>query len=151
MYAKYYIEAGAPIDAEPQPPYFNLTGYGFPVGSTIQVSVESPGSYGVSGRSPSLGRTIVFTDGFSPDGFLGTMVHELTHGLGFAHMCGNWDYTTSGTSCCMCYSADFVLDDATPRAPDPWTAWMTGISLCAPHIKAIREQNLEDLGDLNWN
>jgi len=131
----------------------DLTDYGFSTGSTINVRVKSPGSYGVGGISPGLaGKTIVFTGWVSASNSLGTLVHELTHAFGLAHKCGNWDFktTTPSTSCTMNYGTWFILDDGTPRAPAPWTDKRTAPNLCAPHIKAIRESNLEDLPGLGW-
>ncbi len=130
----------------------DLDDYGFPNGSTVKIKVESPGSYGVGGISPGLsGKTIIFTGWVNAELLL-TSVHEMTHGFGLADKCGNWDYknNTPTTSCCMNYDSWFILDDMTPRAPIPWTNKRVGSSLCAHHIKAVRECNLEDMSALSW-
>jgi len=50
----------------------------------------------------------------------------------------------------MDYWYDFVLDNATPRIPIPWTNNRMGVYLCAQHLHAIRMSHLEDYGALGW-
>ena len=131
----------------------NLNDYGFMENSTIQIKVKSPGSYGVSGISPGLaGKTIVFTGLFSENTFLRTMIHELTHAFGLHHKCGNWDYKDNSpeNSCCMNYGEWFILDNGVPRKPIQWTNRRMDSSLCAQHLKAVRDAGLEGLSGLGW-
>jgi len=125
--------------------HMGLPDHGFMVGSTVQAKVYSPGALYTSGMSPPVvingdvyfqGRTVVF-DG----GGLGTMVHELTHGLGMAHMCGNKDYADEH-KCTMHYTHRWLQNNT--GALIPWSAGNGGNDLCAPHIKYIRQANLED-------
>ena len=69
-----------------------------------------------------------------------------------AHKCGNWDYKTNTptTACMMNYRSWFVLNDATPRAPIQWTNKRTSNSMCAPHIRAVRQTNPENPSGLGW-
>jgi len=129
----------------------DLTDYYFPAGSTIKVKVLSPGAYGVGGISPGLaGKTIVFTGWVAAAQSLDTLVHEMTHAFGLAHKCGNWDHKGTSSSCPMNYNSWFVLDDATPRKPIRWTNGKVRTSLCAPHLRVVREAHLEDLPSLGW-
>jgi hypothetical protein len=146
---KDYYEVDAPFGI----PVINadLTDYGFINGSTIMIQVKSPGSYGTGGQSPGLNsRAIVFTKFTPATQRLKVLVEEVTHAFGLAHKCGNWDYraTTPRKSCACNYQASFILNDATPRTPIPWTNNRAGVYHCARHIKAIREVKLESM--LGW-
>ena len=68
------------------------------------------------------------------------MVHELTHGLGMAHLCGNKDFAFSQT-CVMTYN-HLWIQDANGNLIQ-WTAGNTGLGLCAQHIVSVRKANLE--------
>ncbi len=76
-----------------------------------------------------------------------TLLHELTHGFDFPHMCGSWDYRTERKrSCVMNYLGQWLVK---PELPVPKTLLTnTGDGplgeLCARHIKELRRTHLED-------
>jgi hypothetical protein len=92
---------------------------------------------------------------------INALMHEFGHGLGFRHICGNWDYQshdTSGKCCTMHYDWHWMLDDLLDDPPpaggtlslEPWSGGYRGPYFCAPHIIAIRKANLEDNASLRW-
>ena len=95
--------------------------------------------------------TVVFT---ASGGKLKTLMHELTHGIGFHHICGNWDFksnSTTGTACAMHYDTwYFMLDDSSPRKLEYWTLGFGGEYYCEEHIIEVRKQNLETVSKLDW-
>jgi hypothetical protein len=153
IYKKNYQYVDIP---EQQLSFLNadLKDYGFAEGASIKVKVKTAGAYGTAGRSPGLAaKSIIYTGFINAATSQGTIIHELTHALSFAHKCGNWDYSSSGskTSCVMNYDSYFILDNDFPRKPIQWTNNKTSTSnLCARHIEAIRKYNLEEDDDLGW-
>lgn len=141
-----------------------LSDYGFANGTSIDVQVLndgdealvisgiSPGGADIAGKHYFGGRLIVFTKATPVSDQLGTLCHELCHAFDNAHKCGNWDWVNKvvRTSCCMCYWFQFVLDDASPRVPIPWTQNRSGADLCAHHIRRMRDYHLEDNQGLGW-
>ena len=140
----------------------HLGTYGIASGTTIRVQVlnagaafvggVSPGSILVGGRVYFGGRLMAFTDGQDPDELLITLCHELSHAFYNPHQCGNWDWEHKErrSACCMNYGYQFVLDNASPRRPIPWTQNLESPNLCGPHIVSIRDAHLEDNPALGW-
>lgn len=137
----------------------NLADYGFAPGTKIQVQVLTDGdeSFRVGGKSPMkgpyfAGKTVVFTESITREQALSFMCHELCHAFHNAHMCGNWDWINQAvrSSCCMNYWFQFVLDDASPRKPIPWTQNRVSADLCAEHILHIRRYHLDENPGLEW-
>lgn len=140
----------------------DLTDYGMVPGSSIDVQVMSegdealitggisPGGVDIGGKHYFGGRLLVFTRNKSDN--IGTLCHELCHAFDNAHKCGNWDWINQPhrTSCCMCYWFQFVLDDASPRKPIPWTQNRASAELCAHHVRRMRDYHLEDNPGLGW-
>lgn len=142
----------------------NLTDYGFSSGASIEVQVLndgdealvtggiSPGGTDIAGKHYFSGRLIVFTQSIPVADHLAVLCHELCHAFDNAHKCGNWDWEDQATraSCCMCYWFQFVLDDASPRRPIPWTQNRGAPNLCAQHLRRMRDYHLEDNPGLGW-
>ncbi|MEZ0469752.1 hypothetical protein [Luteimonas salinilitoris] len=142
----------------------NLSHYGFPAGATIPIQVLgagddalvtagiSPGGASVGGKHYFGGRLMVFTQNLTGSSVLVTLCHELCHAFDNAHKCGNWDWESKAgrTSCCMNYWFQFVLNDASPRAPIAWTQNKQSANMCGPHIISIRDYHLEDNPGLGW-
>jgi hypothetical protein len=147
----------------------DLSHYGFASGSTIRIQVLtkgqggvvvrgiSPGGAVVGGRHFFGGRLLVFTQsmpgpGGGPGAAIRLMCHELCHAFDNSHKCGNWDWIDQAnrTSCCMNYWIQFLLDDASPRAPIRWSQNRMSPELCAPHLRHIRDYHLEDNPGLGW-
>ncbi|NUQ64497.1 MAG: hypothetical protein HUU20_18685 [Pirellulales bacterium] len=122
-----------------------LNDYG--LSGTIPVRVTTAGGRNIAGMAPfpyHAGTTVIFTEWRTAD-ILATSVHELAHG-------GNWDYKSGSSekSCVMNYEEAFILTDGPTRTPIPWTSNRVGLSLCAEHIKAIRQRQLETITTLAW-
>lgn len=147
----------------------DLSHYGFAAGATIPIQVLSFGDDALvtggispggvtqrdaSGRDHHFfgGRLLVFTQSLTGPDVLVTLCHELCHAFDNAHKCGNWDWKDQAnrTSCCMNYWFQFVLDDATPRAPIRWTQNRCSPEMCGPHLRHIRDYHLEDNPGLGW-
>jgi hypothetical protein len=137
---------------------FDLGDHGFAPGEVVTILVVGIGALVVSGISPGPhggleGRVIVFT---KAGGDLDTLIHEFGHGLGFHHICGNWDYRSnvngaSGKACSMNYDSWYLLlDQGVPRRLVPGSLNLGGPYFCREHIRAIRRQNLEDFARLAW-
>ena len=125
--------------------YKDLPDHFFAVGNTIHLKAYSPGALITSGisRIEKIGGNWYFYGPvmvFSAGG-LSTMVHELTHGLGMAHMCGNKDFTQNKT-CLMTYKHLWIQDAAGGLIA--WSADNIGLDLCAEHIVFIRKATLEN-------
>jgi hypothetical protein len=128
--------------------------YGFPsTTNSIPMKVASPGAAKPVGTCHGLSKEVFIWTAADPEGdhFLSTMRHELTHAFFLSHRCGNWDhaYGAGGAenSCVMNYSNQFILNDDPVRKPvrDPWTAGKEGELLCAHHVLAIRQRELENV------
>jgi hypothetical protein len=155
----------------------DLTTYGFAAGSSIPIQILSRGENAVvvrgispggkdvpiPGRPPGEthhlfgGKLVVFTKSMpGPGGGAGAdirlLCHELCHAFDNAHKCGNWDWQQQAAlkSCCMNYWIADVLNDATPRAPIPWSENRMSPHLCAPHLRHIRDYHLEDNEGFGW-
>jgi hypothetical protein len=142
----------------------DLASYGFANGATIPVQVMSSGDQSLvtAGISPGGakvhfksffgGRLLVFTRSMDSAEYIRVLCHELCHAFDNAHKCGNWDWKkqTARTSCCMNYWFQFLLDDATPRAPIVWTQNRVGADLCGPHVRRMRDYHLQDNPGLKW-
>jgi hypothetical protein len=132
-----------------------LNDYGFPDystdGSTVDVQIWSPGTWGTYGITPRLAATVfMFTDfGGTTDMWFQRITHELVHAFYLLHQCGNYD-CTGEKACTMNYESHFLLDNSSPRQPVPWTAYNMGPYLCASHIMAIRQRHLEDFPRFQW-
>jgi hypothetical protein len=142
----------------------DLSHYGFTAGATIPIQVMSagdealvtagisPGGADVGGKHYFGGKLLIFTKTLVGSQVIKTLCHELCHAFDNAHKCGNWDWEnkTVRTSCCMNYWFQFVLDDASPRAPILWTQNRQSAGMCGPHIVSIRDYHLEDNPGLGW-
>ena len=124
-----------------------LVDFGFVVNSSIPVNAVRGGST-TAGDSPYevvndnayfLGRSNVFQRNDAST-FIWTVVHEMTHGLGMAHNCGNKDYKFT-KACTMTYNS-WWLQDAN-GALIPWSGGNRGSDLCAEHIQHVRRAKLE--------
>jgi len=136
-----------------------LIDYGFVLDTSQWITVYSPGavyragtadSVTVTGETKFKGQCMIWTAPQSAAGISGTVAHEFTHCLGIAHNCGYKDYKDD-KPCAMTYSNHFLRSDADVLAP--WSNASEGSVLCAPHIKIIRETQLEDEGPglkLDW-
>jgi hypothetical protein len=128
----------------------NLADFGFPLNSTVEVDVASAGAVYTAGTAPYYvegddiyftGVTYVFKHG-EEDGdeeYLATMIHEVTHALGMAHICGFYDYTGQH-ACTMNYWNSLLKDDQGNLVPG--TSDNVGLHLCAHHIRKIRKSDL---------
>jgi hypothetical protein len=124
---------------------------GFNVNENVVAEIWTAGAIVWDGWSPETannkfqGRTLVFKTGGKS-----TISHELVHGLGMAHNCGNADYTGENT-CFMTY--DFwPLFDQAGNLPK-WGRKNAGLKLCSEHIIHIRQTHLEETStsrQLNW-
>lgn len=144
--------------------YADLTTYGFPPGSVIQVQILtegdevsrpaglSPGGAEVNGHSYFGGRLMVFTKVLPADLRIMTLCHELCHAFDNSHKCGNWDWTAgaSRTACVMTYLRQFVLDNGKPRKPIRWTQNRRSAEFCPQHLRRMRDYHLQDNPGLNW-
>lgn len=143
--------------------YANLRDYGFADGEIlpIQILTEGDGAYRLGGRAPPrkvgqeeipAGRVVVFTQAIPLDRVTTYLCHELGHAFNNAHRCGNWDWIDqpNRTSCNMNYWFSFLLNDATPRVPIPWTQNRVSAHFCAQHLRSIRKFHLEDNPGLGW-
>ncbi len=142
----------------------DLSHYGFSSGATIPVQVLSagdeslvtggisPGGIDLGGKHYFGGKLIVFTQTLTGSSVISTLCHELCHAFDNAHKCGNWDWEQKAnrSSCCMNYWFQFVLNNATPRAPIPWTQNRQSANMCGQHIISIRDYHLEDNPGLGW-
>ena len=142
----------------------DLSDYGFAPGETIPVQVLSagdqasgtggisPGGVDIGGKHYFSGKLLVFTEVLPSDMFTEVLCHELCHAFDNAHKCGNWDWIKQAdrTSCCMNYWYFFVLDDASPRNPIQWTQHRASAHLCGPHLRNIRDYQLEKNPGLGW-
>ena len=138
----------------------DLNDLGFANGSKQYITVVSPGAVSSSGTSTATvvggkvkftGRCGIWTDGNSAASIKRTVAHEFTHCLGIAHNCGYFAYD-GNERCAMLYSNHWVRDLET-GIYIPWSQGSSDGHLCAPHIKVIRETNLEDEGPslkLDW-
>jgi len=151
---------------DPNKPFLlaDLSDYGFALGETIpvqvftdgdQVSITggiSPGGVDIGGKLYFAGKLLVFTGALPEDRYTQVLCHELCHAFDNAHKCGNWDWIkqTDRTSCCMNYWYFFVLDDASPRKPIQWTQNRAAVHLCGPHLRNIRDYQLEKNPGLGW-
>ncbi len=147
---------------------FNLIDHGWVAGSSPNTEVRGTGAFATAGLSPGRdhGKTFVFTKEFNAADIaagehINTLIHEFGHSLGFYHICGNWDYksqNTSGKACTMHYDwfwmHDGMLNDPPPVAGVlkllPFSSGHGGPHFCAPHLRAIREVNLENRTVLGW-
>jgi hypothetical protein len=142
----------------------DLSHYGIAAGTKIPVQVLSdgddaavvggisPGGTTIAGKLYFGGKLLVFTKSVAAHEQIRTMCHELCHAFDNAHKCGNWDWVqqTDLTACCMNYWYPFVLDDASPRKPMPWTQNRGSADLCAHHIRNMRDYHLEKNPGLGW-
>lgn len=151
---------------DPDNPFLlaDLSDYGFAPGETIPVQVftkgdqvsiiggRSPGSIVVNGKTYFSGRLLLFTDVLPSDMLTGVLCHELCHAFDNAHKCGNWDWIDQAEreSCCMNYWYYFVLDNSSPRRPIQWTQNRRSAHLCGPHLRNIRDYQLEKNPALGW-
>ena len=131
-----------------------------PPSPNIKAKIFAPGSYGTAGRSAPIivgGKTkftgaLLTFSGFTGTGQVetSTVAHEFGHCLGFAHRCGNKDYT-GAAGCFMGYGVDWYLSEDLPAKPKPedrilqkWKTVIPGTMLCPFHTRAIRNRHLED-------
>jgi len=142
----------------------DLSHYAFADGEHIPIQVLSqgddalvlagisPGGVDIGGKHFFGGKLIVYTLVQEYDGLIGTLCHELGHAFDNAHKCGNFDWTNGPkrTGCCLNYWFFFILDDAGPRKPIPWTQNRLSAEMCGPHIRRIRDFHLEDNPGLKW-
>ena len=119
----------------------DLAGLGFQPGESIVLKVRTK-SLKTGGISPPedasgkfQGRTIIFKPGTPL-----SMVHELVHGLGMAHLCGQKD-CAGANACFMHYGHVWLLKP--DGSIDRWVRLPRGNLLCAKHIRAVRETHLE--------
>ena len=142
----------SPVDDPNTTAAKNLIDHYWTIGDTVTVKVKSPGAgrtYGIShavferGRYYFTGRVLFFSGAG-----LSTAIHELAHGLGVAHRCGNLDYKDD-KSCVLAYDMDWRLSmpydpDPASRTLQPWTNRNVGSEMCPYHIIWIRQTKLEE-------
>jgi hypothetical protein len=135
---------------------------GYGISGAVQVKVAARGHY-PGGTSPTIqvgaheyfaGRTAIFTSGrTNPDETIDAIVHELTHGLGFPHKCGFWDFETPRThSCCMNYPIHGIWDqpDTSNATLVPVPSDTRGRNHCGRHLREIRNVRLGSNRGLGW-
>jgi hypothetical protein len=156
----YYYLSGR-LDGSFEPGGYRISGTG-----RVMLQAESLNPAGISpaielhpGQRYFAGRTVVFTEGSSPDGDMEFIVHELVHGFGLPHKCGCYGFTpgfaTAGgvarPSCLMNYGGHAMIVDRGRRLADaPRPPPNGGGLLCGKHIRELRRTVLSHNPALGW-